>query len=215
MNFSKKKTEKPVPGRQNLQNNPYTKKRNATKVAHPVIVLFNKPFDVLCQFTDNSTPARTTLADFIPVPEVYAAGRLDRDSEGLLLLTNCGQTQHRISDPKHKMAKTYWAQLDGNISDDALAQLTAGVQLNDGLTLPAIAQRMAEPEIWPRQPPVRQRANIPTSWISLTITEGRNRQVRRMTAAVGFPTIRLIRVQIGDWTLTDLAPGQYKVLALK
>ncbi|MGP9800704.1 pseudouridine synthase [Rheinheimera sp. NSM] len=215
MNFSNKKTEKPVPNRQNLQNNPYAKKRNATKVAHPVIVLFNKPFDVLCQFTDNSTPPRATLADFIPIPEVYAAGRLDRDSEGLLLLTNCGQTQHRISDPKHKMAKTYWVQLDGNISDEALAQLTAGVQLNDGLTLPAIAQRLAEPAIWPRQPPVRQRANIPTSWISLTITEGRNRQVRRMTAAVGFPTLRLIRVQIGDWTLTDLAPGQYKVLALK
>jgi 23S rRNA pseudouridine2457 synthase len=215
MNFSHKKTEKPVRSRQNLQNNPYTKKRNATKVAHPVIVLFNKPFDVLCQFTDNSAPPRTTLADFITIPDVYAAGRLDRDSEGLLLLTNCGQTQHRISDPKHKMAKTYWAQLEGEITDAALAQLKAGVQLNDGLTLPAVAQRLAEPAVWPRQPPVRHRANIPTCWISLTITEGRNRQVRRMTAAVGFPTLRLIRAQIGDWTVTDLAPGQYKVLTLK
>nr|WP_259239322.1 pseudouridine synthase [Rheinheimera pacifica] len=180
-----------------------------------MLVLFNKPFDVLCQFTDNSTPPRATLADFITVPDVYAAGRLDRDSEGLLLLTNCGKTQHQISDPKHKMAKTYWVQLEGNISDDALAQLSAGVQLNDGPTSPAIAQRLPEPDVWPRQPPVRQRATIPTCWISLTITEGRNRQVRRMTAAVGFPTLRLIRVQIGDWHLNQLAPGQFTVTALK
>ena len=206
---------KPAPTRQKLQHNPYIKKRNTTKVGHPVLLLFNKPFDVLCQFTDNSTPKRQTLADFITVPDVYAAGRLDRDSEGLLLLTNCGKTQHLISDPKHKMAKTYWVQLEGDITDEALQQLSQGVQLNDGLTLPARAQRIAEPAIWPRQPPVRHRAAIPTCWISLTITEGRNRQVRRMTAAVGFPTLRLIRAQIGDWTLTDLAPGQYKVLALK
>jgi 23S rRNA pseudouridine2457 synthase len=215
MNFRDKNTVKPLRSRQNLQNNPYTKKRNTTKVGQPVLVLFNKPFDVLCQFTDNSTPPRATLADFITVPDVYAAGRLDRDSEGLLLLTNCGKTQHQISDPKHKMAKTYWVQLEGNISDDALEQLRTGVQLNDGPTLPAIASRLPEPDIWPRQPPVRQRATIPTCWISLTITEGRNRQVRRMTAAVGFPTLRLIRVQIGDWHLNQLAPGQFTVTALK
>ncbi|SEH80595.1 23S rRNA pseudouridine2457 synthase [Rheinheimera pacifica] len=215
MNFRDKNTVKPLRSRQNLQNNPYTKKRNTTKVGQPVLVLFNKPFDVLCQFTDNSTPARATLADFITVPDVYAAGRLDRDSEGLLLLTNCGKTQHQITDPKHKMAKTYWVQLEGNISDDALAQLSSGVQLNDGPTLPATAQRLPEPDVWPRQPPVRQRANIPTCWISLTITEGRNRQVRRMTAAVGFPTLRLIRAQIGDWHLNQLAPGQFTVMDLK
>lgn len=199
----------------NRQNNPYTKKRNTTKVGQPLLVLFNKPYDVLCQFTDNSPTPRATLADYIPLPDVYAAGRLDRDSEGLLLLTNCGKTQHLIADPKHKMAKTYWVQLEGEITDEALAQLAVGVQLNDGLTSPAIAQRLPEPQVWPRQPPVRQRANIPTGWISLTITEGRNRQVRRMTAAVGFPTLRLIRAQIGDWTLADLAPGQYTVLNLK
>lgn len=215
MKFREKKTVKPLPGRPNLQNNPYAKKRNTTKVEHPVLVLFNKPFDVLCQFTDNSTPPRATLADFITVPDVYAAGRLDRDSEGLLLLTNCGKTQHQISDPKHKMAKTYWVQVEGNISNDALAQLSAGVQLNDGPTSPAIVQRLPEPDVWPRQPPVRQRANIPTCWISLTITEGRNRQVRRMTAAVGFPTLRLIRVQIGNWHLNQLAPGQFIVTELK
>lgn len=186
-----------------------------TKTANPILVLLNKPYDVLCQFTDNSTPPRSTLADFIGIADVYAAGRLDRDSEGLLLLTNCGQTQHRISDPKHKMAKTYWVQLEGDITEQALQQLCTGVMLNDGVTLPASASKINPPDVWPRQPPIRERANIPTCWISLTITEGRNRQVRRMTAAVGFPTLRLIRAQIGDWCLDDLAPGQYKVLPLK
>lgn len=214
MNFRDKKTVKPAKRRQNLQNNPYAKKRNPTKVDNPVLVLLNKPFDVLCQFTDNSIPPRSTLADFITLPDVYAAGRLDRDSEGLLLLTNCGKTQHLISDPKHKMAKTYWVQLEGCITDAALAQLSCGVELKDGPTLPAQAERLAPPELWPRQPPIRQRVDIPTSWISLTITEGRNRQVRRMTAAVGFPTLRLIRVKIGNWTLGELAPGQYKVITL-
>lgn len=211
MNFKDKKTVKPAKSRQKMQNNPYAKKRNATKVDNPTLVLFNKPYDVLCQFTDNSTPARATLADYLPIADVYAAGRLDRDSEGLLLLTNCGKTQHRISDPKHKMAKTYWVQVEGLISDTALAQLTKGVELKDGLTLPARAEHLAEPDIWPRTPPIRQRVDIPTSWISLTITEGRNRQVRRMTAAVGYPTLRLIRVQIGNWALGDLRPGQYQV----
>jgi 23S rRNA pseudouridine2457 synthase len=214
MNSRSKKTAKPALAQQKLQNNPYRKKRNTTKVDNPVLVLFNKPYDVLCQFTDNSTPPRATLADYIALPDVYAAGRLDRDSEGLLLLTNCGQTQHRISEPKYNMAKTYWVQLEGEINDDALAKLSAGLQLNDGMTAPAIAHRIAEPDIWSRPVPIRQRSHIPTCWISLTITEGRNRQVRRMTAAVGFPTLRLIRAQIGDWTLSDLAPGQYRIIAL-
>uniref|UniRef100_A0A486XWL2 Pseudouridine synthase n=1 Tax=Rheinheimera sp. BAL341 TaxID=1708203 RepID=A0A486XWL2_9GAMM len=208
-------TMKPARTKHNPQHKPTLKKRNSTKVAQPLLVLFNKPFDVLCQFTDNSTPKRATLADYINIADVYAAGRLDRDSEGLLLLTNCGKTQHLIADPKHKMAKTYWVQLDGDISADALHQLSAGVQLNDGVTLPAQAERIAEPDVWLRQPAIRQRANIPTCWISLTITEGRNRQVRRMTAAVGFPTLRLIRVQIGPWRLDDLAPGQYRQLLLE
>nr|WP_202802252.1 pseudouridine synthase [Rheinheimera nanhaiensis] len=179
-----------------------------------MLLLFNKPFDVLCQFTDNSSPKRATLADFIKVADVYAAGRLDRDSEGLLLLTNCGKTQHLISDPRHKMAKTYWVQLEGDITDTALQQLCDGVMLNDGPTLPATACRIDAPTLWPRTPPVRYRAAIPTSWISLTITEGRNRQVRRMTAAVGFPTLRLVRVAIGPWQLADLAPGEYRSVAL-
>ncbi|MBU2112235.1 MAG: pseudouridine synthase [Gammaproteobacteria bacterium] len=179
-----------------------------------MLVLFNKPYDVLCQFTDNSATPRPTLADFIPIADVYAAGRLDRDSEGLLLLTNCGKTQHLISDPKHKMAKTYWVQIEGDISAEALAQLSAGVMLNDGITAPAQVCRIEPPAIWPRIPPIRQRANIPVSWISLTITEGRNRQVRRMTAAVGFPTLRLIRAQIGQWQLDALAPGEYNIVQL-
>lgn len=214
MTFKTKKTAKPASGRRNLQNNPYAKKRNATKVDNPVLVLLNKPFDVLCQFTDNSPVARSTLADYIKLPGVYAAGRLDRDSEGLLLLTNCGKTQHLISAPKHKMAKTYWVQVEGLITDNAIAQLSAGVLLNDGPTLPASAERLTEPQVWPRNPPIRQRADIPTSWLSLTITEGRNRQVRRMTAAVGFPTLRLIRVKIGNWSLGSLGPGEYQVQPL-
>lgn len=196
------------------KHNLSVQKRNSTKVDAPIIVLFNKPFDVLCQFTDNSTPPRATLADFITIPNVYAAGRLDRDSEGLLLLTNCGKTQHKIADPKYKMAKTYWVQVEGDITDDALKQLATGVVLNDGPTLPAKAEKIAEPNVWQRHPPIRQRQNIPTSWISLTITEGRNRQVRRMTAAVGFPTLRLIRAQIGDWSVVGLAPGQFKITNL-
>ncbi len=173
------------------------------------ILLFNKPYGVICQFSrDGMHP---TLADYIAVPEVYPAGRLDTDSEGLLLLTDDGKLQHRITDPKHKLPKTYWVQVEGVPDDAALQQLRRGVSLKDGMTLPAEVQAMEEPAaLWPRNPPVRFRQNIPTSWIALTIREGKNRQVRRMTAAVGFPTLRLIRYRIGDWTLDDLPPGQWR-----
>ena len=169
---------------------------------------FNKPYQVLTQFTDAT--GRETLADYIDLPGIYAAGRLDRDSEGLLLLTDDGQLQNRISHPDHKLEKIYWVQVDGQVSGDALQQLRDGVELKDGLTLPAQAAEMAPPALlWPRNPPVRYRAEIPTSWISLGISEGRNRQVRRMTAAVGFPTLRLIRYAIGSVTLDGLMPGKY------
>lgn len=157
---------------------------------------------------------KVTLKSFIDVPQVYPAGRLDYDSEGLLLLTDDGQLQASISDPKYKLPKTYWAQVEGDITDDALLRLTQGVVLKDGLTLPATASRMSLPEhMWQRTPPVRFRAAIPTSWISLTIREGRNRQVRRMTASVGFPTLRLIRYSIGDWTLDGLPIGQWRSIS--
>ena len=160
------------------------------------LVLFNKPFNVLCQFTDSE--GRDTLANYIDILAVYAAGRLDTTSEGLLLLTDDGKLQNRISDPKHKTAKVYWAQVEGEIDDDAITNLAKGVRLKDGITAPAKVEKIAEPELWQRDPPIRYRANIPTSWIELSITEGRNRQVRRMTAAVGYPTLRLIRAQIGE-----------------
>lgn len=170
------------------------------------LILLNKPFNVLSQFTDDS--GKATLANFVSQKGVYPAGRLDYDSEGLLLLTDDGQLQHRIAHPEAKLAKTYWVQVEGLISDEALESLRKGIKLKDGMTLPAKAQRIDEPVVWPRTPPIRERANIPTSWLALTIKEGRNRQVRRMTAAAGFPTLRLIRYQIGDWTLDGLAPGQ-------
>tara|TARA_R110001592_G_scaffold6774_2_gene36666 strand:+ start:114 stop:752 length:639 start_codon:yes stop_codon:yes gene_type:complete len=177
------------------------------------IFLFNKPFQVMSQFTD--ADGRANLSDYIRIPAIYPAGRLDYDSEGLMILTGDGELQHQISHPRHKLPKTYWVQLDGDVTDDALVALQRGVQLNDGQTLPAIAKRMDEPAgLWSRTPPVRFRANIPTSWISLTLSEGRNRQVRRMTAAVGFPTLRLIRASIGDWSIENLAPGEYTPLSL-
>lgn len=175
-----------------------------------VLILLNKPYDVLCQFTDRqqADADRTTLSQFVRRPDVYPAGRLDRDSEGLVLLTADGQLQHRIASPRFKQPKTYWVQVEGEITDEALTQLERGVALKDGPTRPAKVERMAPPDIWPRHPPVRDRRQIPTHWLKLTLTEGRNRQVRRMTAAVGLPTLRLIRWSIGDWTLEGLAPGQ-------
>lgn len=177
------------------------------------LVLLNKPFQVMCQFTDDQ--GRATLANYVNTPNVYPAGRLDYDSEGLVLLTDDGQLQHRIAAPHNKMPKTYWVQVEGDIHQAALDRLARGVDLKDGATKPAQAKRLAEePEVWPRTPPIRQRANQPTSWIELTLTEGRNRQVRRMTAAVGFPTLRLIRVRIGDWSLEGLAPGDCDTLKI-
>ena len=179
------------------------------------LILFNKPFGVLSQFTDRgSDGARATLSDHIAVPGVYPAGRLDRDSEGLLLLTDDGRLQARIAEPRYKMLKTYWVQVEGEPVEDALAALRAGVALNDGLTRPAQAQRMAAPELWPRDPPVRFRKSVPDCWLSLTISEGRNRQVRRMTAAVGHPTLRLVRYQIGGWTLDSLQPGEWREISV-
>ncbi len=175
------------------------------------LIAFNKPYGVLSQFTDAAT--RATLADHIAVPGVYPAGRLDRDSEGLLLLTDDGRLQARIADPRFKWAKTYLVQVEGVPEADQLARLRGGVVLNDGPTLPAEAEAIAPPALWPRDPPVRFRKSVPDSWISLTIREGRNRQVRRMTAAVGLPTLRLVRWRIGDWTLEDLAPGAWREVA--
>ncbi|MBL4762776.1 MAG: pseudouridine synthase [Gammaproteobacteria bacterium] len=181
-----------------------------------MIVLFNKPFNVLSQFTDKGTDSsrRKTLADYIDIPNIYPAGRLDRDSEGLLILTDDGQQQATISSPKFKTEKTYWAQLDNIPDEKALDQLRNGIQLKDGMTRPAKIQLISEPEnLWPREPPIRYRKEIPTQWIELRISEGKNRQVRRMTAAVGFPTLRLIRARIGEWGLTGLQPGEYRIIA--
>jgi len=175
----------------------------------PMLILFNKPFRVMCQFTDGQ--GKATLAGYVKTPGIYAAGRLDFDSEGLLLLTNIGQLQHLITDPKHKLPKTYLVQVEGVPDATALERLRKGVSLNDGMTRPAETELTVEPPgIWPRVPPIRFRINVPTAWLRITITEGRNRQVRRMTASVGYPALRLIRVKIGTWELGDLKPGEWK-----
>lgn len=172
------------------------------------LILFNKPYDVLSQFTDAKSPTpRATLSDFIAAKGVYPAGRLDRDSEGLLLLTDDGRLQARIADPRFKWPKTYLVQVEGEPGDEALEALRRGVRLKDGLTLPAEAEAIPAPDLWPRDPPIRVRKAIPDSWLRLTIREGRNRQVRRMTAAVGLPTLRLVRWSVGDWSVAELAPG--------
>ena len=175
-----------------------------------MLIAFNKPYGVLCQFTDRSVPPRRTLAEFgLPV-DVYAAGRLDHDSEGLLLLTDEGGLAHRLTDPRHKQAKTYLVQVEGAPAEHQLQALRDGVRLNDGPTLPARVRRIDAPALWPRDPPVRFRKSVPDAWLELEIREGRNRQVRRMTAAVGLPTLRLVRVRIGPWGLDGLQPGEWR-----
>jgi len=200
---------KPPPGkrprrRQQPQRQPAPRPRT------PRLIAFNKPAGVLTQFTD--ADKRATLADFIDAPGVYAAGRLDRDSEGLLLLTNDGKLQAHITDPGHKLPKIYWAQVEGQPSEEQIDTLRAGPLLKDGPTQPADVEIIAEPELWPRDPPVRYRKSVPTTWLAITIREGRNRQVRRMTAAVDLPTLRLVRVGIGRWRLGALASGQWHEL---
>ncbi len=173
------------------------------------VVLFNKPFQVMSQF--RASGEKVTLSAFIHDPELRVAGRLDYDSEGLMLLSDDGRLVQRITHPRHKLPKTYWAQVEGAPAGEALERLRRGVDLKDGRTLPAQVRAMPEPDsLWPRDPPIRFRANIPTTWLELTITEGRNRQVRRMTAAVGHPTLRLVRARVGDWTLEGLRPGEWR-----
>ncbi len=188
-------------------------KKNIKTAKSARLVLFNKPFNTLCQFTGEA--GDSTLADYIDLPNIYPAGRLDKDSEGLLILTDNGQLQHQIANPKNKMEKTYWVQVEGQPMNSDLEELRHGVKIQDYISKPAKVRTIEEPNIWQRDPPIRERKNIPTSWLEIKIKEGKNRQVRRMTAAIGFPTLRLIRAQIGQWKLDDIEVGLYQSIEVE